>query len=80
MSIPLSAHQRIALHRRFPTLTIEMHSISIVRFRIGDSFVQVHRPPFADWMVSWPYMVGTMLHPPSDDAAIYALRARSCER
>jgi hypothetical protein len=35
----------------------------------------VHRPPFADWMVNWPYMVGTMLHPASDDAAIYALRA-----
>lgn len=46
----------------------------MVRFRIGDRFVQVDRPPFAGWMVSWPYIIGTMRHPPSDDEAIYALR------
>jgi len=74
MSIPLSGHQRVALLRRHPGLVVEVRSISEVRFRIGDHVVLVTRPPYSTWMVTWPYVIGTMRHPPSDQA-IWSLRA-----
>jgi hypothetical protein len=74
MTLPLTAHQRIALQRRFPGVQIEERTVSSFRVIVDGCFVHVHRPPFAGWVISWPYVAVTMLHPASEHE-IWPLRA-----
>lgn len=78
MTLPLTAHQRIALRRRFPGVQIEERTVSSFRVIADGCFVQIHRPPFAGWVISWPYVADTMLHPPSGHE-IWPLRAMLLE-
>lgn len=74
MTLPLTAHQRIALQRRFPGASVEKRSVSCFRVIVDDCFVHVYRPPFAGRMICLPSAADTIRLPPPEHH-VWAIRA-----
>lgn len=71
----LTAHQRVALRRRFPGLTIDVRSVSDIRFRLDACQVVVVRPPFSTWAVGRPCLIGGGRYASAEASEIHALHA-----